>query len=71
MNSKFLWLVLVEVIILVIFIIIKIILATIERQKINKILKFIEKKSQKDGDIESRFSACLEELRKSRGVDLK
>jgi hypothetical protein len=60
MKEGYIWLILIELAIIGLVFIIRYILKKIEERKVNKILKFIDKKSKESKETEAKFKECLE-----------
>lgn len=65
MKEGYIWLILIELAIIGLVFIIRYILKKIEERKVNKILKFIDRKSKEDKEAEERFKACIEIIKQN------
>lgn len=65
MKEGYIWLILIELAIIGLVFIIRCILKKIEERKVNKILKFIDRKSKEDKEAEERFKECIEIIKQN------
>lgn len=65
MKEGYIWLILIELAIIGLVFIIRYILKKIEERKVNKILKFIDKKSKESKETEDKFKECLEIIKQN------
>lgn len=65
MKEGYIWLILIELAIIGLVFIIRYILKKIEERKVNKILKFIDKKSKENKETEDKFKECLEIIKQN------
>lgn len=65
MKEGYIWLILIELAIIGLVFIIRYILKKIEERKVNKILKFIDRKSKEDKEAEERFKECIEIIKQN------
>ena len=65
MKEGYIWLILIELVIIGLVFIIRYILKKIEERKVNKILKFIDKKSKENKETEDKFKECLEIIKQN------
>lgn len=65
MKEGYIWLILIELVIIGLVFIIRYILKKIEERKVNKILKFIDKKSKESKETEDKFKECLEIIKQN------
>lgn len=65
MKEGYIWLILIELAIIGLVFIIRYILKKIEERKVNKILKFIDRKSKEDKEAKERFKECIELIKQN------
>lgn len=66
MDNGLKWLVMAQLIIISIVVIIKLIFMYLEHHKVNRILKFFDKRINKNKDIEDKYLECLKLIEQNR-----
>ena len=66
MDNGLKWLVMAQLIIISIVVIIKLIFMYLENHKVNRILKFFDKRINKNKDIEDKYLECLKLIEQNR-----
>ncbi len=64
MDNGFIWLIVGEIIVIAFVIIVRLIFKKFEKNKVNNILKYIDKKS-KDKDIDDKFQECIDIIKQN------
>lgn len=69
MESPFIWLVIGEIIILAFIIIIKIIFDKMEDKKVDKVIKFLDRKTKDDKETKDKLKECMKIIEQNQNKE--